>query len=139
MTDTPIRYPDGRRVVRDRLRALLAGRSEASVLGVTVSTLDFPTNDSGTEPLPYIQVKSDGSNRNSRLDGRMTIRLLCYGSDDGLTTDLALIAEALLLADSSDELRGCTTQQSTFPTYDPDTGRPMAYFTLTARLRPSNL
>lgn len=129
--DTPILFSDARLVVRDRLRALLPG--------VTVSTRDYPNDDSKAPAIPYIQVKSDGSIRNSVLNGRDTIRFLCYGADDGLTTTLARRAEALILADSGGELRGCTSQQSTFPTYDPDLGRPMAYFTITARLRPRNL
>lgn len=129
--DTPITFADARLVIRDRLRALLPG--------VTVSTRDFPSNDSAAATVPYIQIKSDGSLRDSTLDGRDTIRYLCYGADDGLTTTLARRAEALILADSGGELRGCTPQQSTFPTYDPDLGRPMAYFTTTARLRPRNL
>lgn len=129
--DTPILFGDARLIVRDRLRALLPD--------VTVSTRDYPNNDSRPLATPYIQVKSDGSLRNSRLNGRDTIRFLCYGADDGLTTTLARRAEALILADSGGELRGCTSQQSTFPTYDPDLGRPMAYFTITARLRPRNL
>lgn len=129
--DTPIQFADARLVVRDRLRALLPD--------VTVSTRDYPNNDSRPTAAPYIQVKSDGSLRNSALNGRDTIRCLCYGVDDGLTTTLARRAEALILADSGGELRGCTSQQSTFPTYDPDLGRPMAYFTFTARLRPRNL
>lgn len=129
--DTPIIFPDGRLLIRNRLRALLPG--------VTVSTRDFPNNDSAPPPVPYIQVKSDGSARNGVLNGRDTIRCLCYGADDGLTTALARRAEALILADTDDDLRGCTPQQSTFPTYDPDLGRPMAYFTFTARLRPRNL
>jgi hypothetical protein len=129
--DTPILFPDGRLIVRDRLRALMPG--------VTISTRDFPSNDSRPSAAPYIQVKSDGSLRNARLNGRDTIRFLCYGADDGLTTTLARRAEALILADSGGDLRGCSSQQSTFPTYDPDLGRPMAYFTITARLKPRNL
>lgn len=129
--DTPIIFDDARLLIRDTLRALMPG--------VTISTRDFPNNDSVAPPVPYIQVKSDGSIRNSTLNGRDTIRFLCYGADDGLTTTLARRAEALILAASGGALRGCTPQQSTFPTYDPDLGRPMAYFTITARLRPRNL
>lgn len=137
--DTPILFPDGRLVIRDRLRLLLANRAEPYVAGVTVSTRQFPVDDALSTAVPYIQVKSDGSARNATLNGRMTIRLLCYGADDGLTTNLALLAEALILADHSADLRGCTSQQSVFPTYDPDSGRPMAFLTFTARLRPRNL
>lgn len=129
--DTPIVFPDGRLVVRDRLRALMPN--------VTISTRDYPNNDSVAPVVPYIQVKSDGGLRNADLNGRDTIRFLCYDADDGLTTALARTAEARILADSGGDLRGCTSQQSTFPTYDPDLGRPMAYFTITARLRPRNL
>lgn len=140
--DTPVLFPDGRLVIQDRLRALLVGRSEPCVAGLLpehINVLQFPTNDSAQPPVPYIQVKSDGSGRSPDLNGHMTIRLLCYGANDGLTTALANLAEALILADHAGDLRGCSPQQSAFPTTDPDSGRPMAYLTFTARLRPSNL
>lgn len=139
MTDQPILFPDGRLIVRNRLRELFTSRTESFATGITVSTREFPVDDSTAALVPYIQIKSDGSLRDSRLDGRMTIRALCYGSDDGNTVALAALAEALILADHAGGLRGCSSQQSVFPTYDPDSGRPMAFFTFTARLRPSNL
>lgn len=139
MSDQPIIFPDGRLVVRNRLRLLLAPRTEPFAANTTVSTHEFPVDDSVTPLIPYIQIKADGSFRDSVLDGRMTIRALCYGADDGYTASLAQLAEALILADHAGGLRGCTSQQSVFPTYDPDSGRPMAFFTFTARLRPSNL
>lgn len=138
--DIPVLFPDGRRVVRDRLRTLLPGRPDSQ--GITlehISTRGQPQDDANEPVVPYIQVKSDGSIRDSRLDGRITIRLLCYGADDAQTQLLANLAEALILADHAGDLRGCTPQQSAFATYDPDSGRPMSFLTFTARLRPSNL
>lgn len=109
--------------------------------GVTVSTRERPTNDAdaAAQYIPYVQVKSDGSHRDASLDTYDTIRLVFWGVDDGLTTQLARLVEALILAHSDEKIRGCVSQQSVFSTYDPDDGRPMAYITFTARLRSSNL
>lgn len=139
--DTPILVPDGRLAIRDALRLILPSRSEAFLQGVTVSIKDFPTDDAdaAAQYVPYVQVKSDGSHRDASLDTYDTIRLVFWGEDDAATTQLARLVEALILAHKDEQIRGCVSQQSVFPTYDPDNGRPMAYITFTARLRPSNL
>jgi hypothetical protein len=133
-----ITFPDAQRAVRDLLRTLLASRTESYAQGVTVSTRDIPGTD-GTYPLPYVQVRSDGKFRDSRLDGRATIRVLAYGGDVGKSEDLAALCEALLLSASNAEVRGSTSVSGPLPTDDPETGLPFSFFTITARLRPSQL
>ncbi|CCQ44667.1 putative uncharacterized protein [Pseudarthrobacter siccitolerans] len=128
-------FPDPRRAVRDLLKGLLAARSEPYALGVTVST-KAPTSSSS---LPFVQVKSDGRFRDSRLNGRATVRVLVYHRDEGLGEDLAALAEALLLESSSPQVRGFSPISGPLPTEDPDTGAPLSFFTITARLTPANL
>lgn len=133
-----ITFPDAQRAVRDLLRSLLAGRTEASALGATVSTRGLTGGDENY-PLPYIQVRSDGKFRDARLDGRATVRVLVYHRDEGLGEDLAALCEALLLSASSAEIRGSTSVTGPIPTGDPETGLPLSFFTITARLQPRQL
>lgn len=136
--DTPIDFPDPRLAVRDILRAVLATREEPFVAGVTVSTKAPPISDA-RPVLPYIQVFSDGRYRDTRLNGRATVRVIVWHTDDGLGERLASLCEALLLAASSAEIRAISPLVGAIPTGDPDTGEPMSYFTVTARLRPTNI
>lgn len=128
-------FPDPRRAVRDLLRSLLAARTEPYALGATVST-KAPTSSAS---LPFVQVKSDGRFRDSRLNGRATVRVLVWHRDEGLGEDLAGLAESLLLDSSSPEIRGFSPISGPIPTEDPDTGAPLSFFTITARLKPANL
>lgn len=133
-----ITFPDPQKAVRDLLRAALATRAESYALGATVSTRDLPGADE-RRSLPYIQVRSDGRFRNSQLNGRATIRVLVWHRDEGLCEELAGLCEALLLAGNSKEIRGCSAISGPLPTGDTDTGLPLSFFTVSARLRPRQL
>jgi hypothetical protein len=132
---TAIIFDDPQLATRDLLRSLLAGRPEPAAAGVTVSTR-LPAPDG---PRPYVQVRSEGRSRDSRLNGSATIRVRVWHRDEGLGEALASLAEALLLDASSDSVRGFTPLVGPLPTEDPDSGEPLSFFTITARLRPSNL
>lgn len=138
MTRPVIRFPDPRTAVRDVIRELLAERTEPEALGVTVSTKTASPDDA-KRTLPHVHVRSDGSFRDSRLNGRATVRVVVWHRDEGLAQSLALLIEALLLATSSDRVRGFGSVTGPLPTSDPDTGEPISYFTLTVRLRPEQL
>lgn len=133
-----ITFPDAQRAVRDLLRVLLASREEPCAAGVTVSTKGIPGAD-GTRALPYVQVRSDGKFRDSRLNGRATVRVLVFHRDEGLAEELAALCEALLLSASSAEVRGSTSVTGPIPTGDSETGLPLSFFTITARLKPRQL
>lgn len=138
MTDLPVRFPDPQLAVRDLLRTVLADRPEPSAAGVTVSTRDLPGADEARS-LPYVQVRSDGSYRDARLNGRATIRVSVWHRDEGRAQDLALLCEALLLSASSADVRGSTSVSGPIPTGDDETGLPLSFLTITARLRPIQL
>jgi hypothetical protein len=133
-----ITFPDPQLAVRNLLRTLLAGRTELEALGATVSTEGLPGDDEA-RPLPYIQVRSDGKYRDSRQDGRATVRVLVYHRDEGLGEALAALCEALLLSAYSAEIRGSTSVTGPIPAGDPETGLPLSFFTITARLQPRQL
>lgn len=136
--DTAVVFPDPQLAVRDLLRSLLAGRQEPEALGAVVSTKNPPGADEA-RALPYIQVRSDGRFRDSRLNGRATVRVLVYHRDVGLGEALASLCEGLLLAATSAAVRGCSSVAGPLPTSDPETGLPFSFFTITARLKPRQL
>lgn len=138
LAKTVVMFPDPQLAVRDLLRELIADSPEEFAAGAVVSTKDLPGTDEG-RTLPYVQVRSDGRYRDSRLDGRATVRVLVYHRDVGLGEALAGLCEALLLAAHSAAVRGCSPVSGPLPTDDPETGLPLSFFTITARLRPRQL
>lgn len=138
MTGAVVVFPDPQLSVRDLLRALLSDRAEPELDGVTVSTRDLPGADESRQ-LPYIRVQSDGSFRDARLNGRATIRVTVWHRDTGLALSLAGLLEALLLSASSSPIRGFSAVSGPIPTDDEETGLPLTFFTITARLRPHTL
>jgi hypothetical protein len=133
-----ITFPDPQLAVRNLLRDVLLGRSDPAALGAVITTMG-PQGSDENRPLPHVQVRSDGRQRDSRLNGRATVRVLVYHRDEGLGEELAGLLEALLLASSSDEIRGCSSVSGPIPTGDPETGLPLSFFTITARLKPRQL
>lgn len=131
-----ITFPDAQLATRDLLRALLSGRTELYVQGATVSTRvpDWKSDDAPA--LPYIAVHTDGNFRDARFNGRANVRLSVWHKDDGLGLQLAGLCEALLLASGSVAIRGFSPVTSPIPTSDPDTGDPLSFLSVTARLRP---
>jgi hypothetical protein len=136
--DTAILFPDPQLAVRDLLRSLLTGRTEPVAANAKVSTKDLPGADEN-RALPYVQIRSDGSFRDSRLNGRATVRVLVWHTDEGRAQALALLCEALILAARSDDVRSVSPVSGPIPTGDPDTGLPLSFFTITARLTPRQL
>lgn len=135
----PVIFPDPRRAVRNKLRELALGRPEREAQGLTEASISVREVTSA-DSLPHVQVASDGKFRDASLNGRATVRIVVWHKDEGLGEDLASLLEALLLADgASEHLRGCNPLSGPRPTGDPDTGAPMSYFTITARLRPRQL
>jgi hypothetical protein len=138
VTEPVILFPDPQLAVRDLLRVLLAERTEPAALDAVVSTKAPPGSD-GTRVLPHIQVRTDGRFRSARLNGRATVRVSVWHRDEGLGESLASLLEGLLLASSSGEIRGFSPVSGSIPTSDPDTGEPLSFFTITARLTPVQL
>ena len=134
----PIVFPDAQLAARDLLRSLLVGRFEPYAQGVTVSTKLPPGRDEAPA-LPWVRVVSDGKYRDSRLNGRATIRFVVYHDDIGLCEQLAAFCEGLLLANHSGAIRNFSPLSGPLPSDDIDTGAPLSFFTLTARLRPTQL
>lgn len=138
MTLPPITFPDPQLATRNTLREIFATSGDSAADGLTVSTRKLPGADEGRS-LPYMQVRSDGRFRDAQLDGRAIVRVVIWHRDEGLAEELAGLAEARLLAASNTDIRGFTSVAGPLPAGDPETGLPMSFFTVTARLRPSQL
>lgn len=134
-----IRFRDPLPDVRDHLAALLAPRPEPEALGAKVSTLDVPGAD-GDRPLPWIQIKHDGSTRSSRASADASLRILIYHADAGLGLNLGFLVEALLIGTSSSTVRAYVAGAlGPVGDTDPDLGIPFTSLTINARLRPSSI
>lgn len=139
MTPPAIVFPDGQRAVRDLLRSLLAGRSETEAQGATVGTRIPSWRSDDAPALPYVAVRLDGTFRDSRLNGRASVRVVVWHRDEGLGVALASLAEGLLLSGHGFGVRNVGPLTGPIATSDPETGDPMTSFTVTARLRPVSL
>lgn len=132
MTDALIVYDDAQLATRDALRLLLADRAEPEAEGVVVSTLDHAGVDA---PLPHVKVALVGSSRSANLAGSALLRVSVWHRDEGLALRLAALCEGLLL-------RGRYSPSGSpvpVPGGDPNTRIPLAFTTITARLRPRQL
>jgi hypothetical protein len=137
MAKPTILYPDGMKAAIVAVRSVLSGRSEPYASGVTVSA---KVPRPGTPPTPFVLIRLDGTAGTSPLAERATIRASVWhdSEEDGLA--LANLLRALLLAYPGDgSLHGFSRLTGPIPTEDPESGRPLTYFTVAARLRPETL
>ncbi|TDC33458.1 hypothetical protein [Micromonospora sp. KC213] len=130
MTRAPIRFADPRAATLAVLRAL-----RPDVRFGTLRLEDFPEGD--VPALPYGLVASDGLFVRLRATATASVRVAVWAEEDAAGYDLADELHATLLAyEGGPNLFGFLAQTGPLPTDDPDTGRPMTYFTVRARLRP---
>lgn len=136
MTAPAIRFGDPQRATRDALRALLP----AYGLDATV-TMSRPDLAEGVPlPRPHVRVRSGAVRRGSRVSAEADIRLTVFADDEGAAMTFAADVEAILLAEAAGpDLFGFGPLTGPVPGTDTDTGRPIAFVTLAARLRPRSL
>lgn len=96
---------------------------------------DFAAGD--VPALPYARVSCDGTLVRQRVGMSATVRVVVWGETDHAGYDLSARAHAVLLAyEGGPDVRSFGPQTGPLPTGDPDTGRPLCSFTVSARLRP---
>ncbi|MFG3715802.1 hypothetical protein [Micromonospora sp. NPDC047730] len=87
--------------------------------------------------LPYGGVFADGTFVRQRVTATATVRVVVWAETDAAGYRLADDLHADLLAyEGGPDVGGFGPMTGPLPTTDPDTGRPMTYFTVRARLRP---
>lgn len=133
-------FGDARAEVITVLNDLLVGRAEAYAVGVEVSGR-LPNPDAPA-PTPYLYVTSDGVPDSAwPVVQHTTIRCTAWHLTEPDAVALAQLALALLLANTgtTDQLAGCHWLTGPIPALDPDSGQPMAYFTVRASMQGRNV
>ncbi|RLK22640.1 hypothetical protein DER29_0478 [Micromonospora sp. M71_S20] len=101
----------------------------------TLRLEDFPEGD--VPALPYGLVAADGTFVRQRVTASATVRVAVWAETDAAGYDLADDLHASLLAYvGGPQVVSFRPMTGPLPTTDPDTGRPMTFFTVRARLRP---
>lgn len=133
-----ILYPDPMLAAVAIVRSLLSSREEPEASGVTVGTR---VPRSGAPPLPFVLVRSDGNvSGANQAEERASIRLSIWHRSEEEGIALASLARALLLAyPGGPDVRSFGRLTGPIPSEDPETGAPLSYFTVAARLRPTTL
>lgn len=109
----------------------------------TAATFGTKTPDAfpaGSIPAPpYAMVAVDASSLRTLVAETVTLRVSVWGTDDVSGYALARHLRATLLAYAGDALvRSYAALTGPVPTHDPDDGKPLATFTVAARLRPTS-
>lgn len=122
-------YADAQAEAASVLRTAFAGRSEAYAQGIEVGGR-VPR---GAQPqTPYLLVAVDGSTEVIYpIVQRSTVRVTVWHIDPDAALDLAQLAQAVLLAVSTDTLT-CHPLLGPQRAYDPDTETDLAWFTVRA-------
>jgi len=129
-------YGDAQASAADYLRVALAGRPEPYTDGVTVGTRIPASRDLDTPALPYVMVVQDGPGQVRGLALTVvTLRSTTWASNEDVAYDLAQMCHGLLLLHSGTVIRSTLPLLSVYPAVDPDTGEPIASFSITANLR----
>lgn len=93
-----------------------------------------------TPPLPYVRVRLDGGHTRYPVLHTATIRLNAYARTEDQSLELARVAQGILLAfEGNARVRSFSPVFGPISTADPDRGAPLAFLTLTARMRPQPL
>lgn len=138
MSKVRVTFPDA------QLAALAILRAESGVgalfEGVTFGTKPLdPALPSASTP-PYVAVALDASGGFYPVVEVATLRVSVWHLTDHDGLDVAKKVRAVLLAYLGDaEVRSFGDLTAPVPTTDPDSGGPLSYFTVAARLRPITL
>lgn len=121
-----------------QLAALELLRADARFAGVEFGTK--PQDADAPRPLPYVAIRLDRSVPRLRVLQTATIRVSVWHTSEALGLALAQSLHAVLLAYAGgDAIRNVGELAGPVPTEDPDTGAPLSFFTVAARLRPTPL
>lgn len=87
---------------------------------------------------PFVQVQADATETRYPVLETSTVRVTVWHTSTAKALALAQLVRGLLLAYSGGaEVRTFSTLTGPIPASDPDSGDPLAYFTVAARLRPT--
>lgn len=132
--DTLVVFADARLAALEVLRA----NASAVAPGVTFGTRQPDVAGNGGPALPYVLVGHDAAYGTSRTGETAVVRLAVWARSESSALSIAQRARAVLLAYRGGiKARGFRPLTGPIPTTDPDSGTPLAYLTVAARLRPT--
>lgn len=96
--------------------------------------------DDGGPALPYVRVSLDSASGKYPVSQSASVRVYVWGVNAAGALALAHRCRAVLLAfDGNAKVRHFRDLTDPIPSTDPDSGAPVAFFTVAARLRPETL
>lgn len=133
MTAPLTTFPDARIETLAVLRALLPAHAPTATAGTKT-----PEQLGDRYPgAPYLMVSLDAASTTYPVVERATVRVAVWGESDASGLALAQLARGLLVSyRGGSGVRSFSTLVGPTPTDDPDSGSPLSYFTVEARLRP---
>lgn len=132
-----VKFPDPLIVALGILRAEPQSVYTANLKFGTVDAEKRPENRQG---LPYAKVSLDQSEGLYPVTSTARIRVTVWAKDQSDAFDLASICLAVLASYPGDvNVRHLGNPAGPFHAPDPETGQPMAFFSLDARLKPHTI
>lgn len=121
------------------LRTLLAARTESEAQGVEIGTRTPHGTDKHTRTNPFVMVRLDRVALDRNLDESATVRVTVWHASEAKSLALAQLCRGLLLAYMGDSnVRAYQALAGPIPAGDPESGEPLSFFTVAARLRPTS-
>ena len=134
MTRPLVTFPDA------RMTTLAVLRASDRLTGVEFGTKPYDVEAADPPALPYAAVALDGARGQWPVVQVATIRVSVWHETEAEGEALAALVRAVLLAYSGDtDVRSFGELTGPIPTTDPDSGGPLSFFTVAARLRPITL
>lgn len=128
-------FPDAQLWAVGFLRAALELREEPYAVGVTVGTV-LPYDGS----VPYVIVRQYGASVDRFADGTAFLRVTVWHSSEARALALGQLLHGLLVAAPGDaSVRFVSSESGPFPAADPDSSNPISSFTVSVRVRPTQL
>lgn len=135
MSKPSVTFPHPQQVALGILRAAVV--TDPVWTGVKFGTILPEERKEDRQGLPYVMIAVDGSAGRYPITSNPTIRVAVWHRSEIKTLDLAQLCRAILASfPGSAELRSTGNSTDPIPAPDPDSGSPMASFSIDLRLRP---
>lgn len=132
-----VNFADSQLATVELLRTLIAADGTATTAGAIVGTRTPQGKAETPRTAPYIMVRLAGSRLDSIIESADTLRVSVWAATEAKGLALAQWCRNRLIAYAGDvEIRGFQPLVGPIPTDDPESGAPLSFFTITARLRP---
>jgi hypothetical protein len=119
---------------------LLRERVSPHYPNVSFVSRDYDESDPDNPGRPYLVVRQDGAYGQHPVTRTAALRLVAHETSEAKAYRLASVCQAVLLAyEGGVKVRSYGDLTGPIPSKDVDSGEPLAFFTVAARLRPSTL